>query len=175
MTEQEAGRGADLRPLLLTGPPAAGKSTTARALAARLPLAAVLDVDDIRQLVVSGHAAPWDGPAGAEQQRIGVENTCDLARRFSGAGIPVVIADVVSPATAALYRSCLTAVMIIHLRISLEEARRRASQRPVHLTDAEFGMLHRDHPDDPALYDHVIEVDGLDLEAQVEAVRCLWS
>lgn len=173
MTDLEAAP-AGVRPLLLTGPPAAGKSATARELAARLPLAAVLDVDDIRQLVVSGHAAPWDGPAGADQQRIGVENTCDLARRFLGAGISVVIADVVSVATAALYRSRLPAVMIIQLRISFDEARRRASRRPVHLTDDEFRLLHRDHPDDSALYDHVVEVDGLDLAAQVGAVRRLW-
>lgn len=164
-----------MRPLLLTGPPATGKSTTARALAAGLPLAAVLDVDDIRQLVVSGHAAPWDGPAGVDQQRIGVENTCDLARRFADAGIAVVIADVLSAATAALYRSRLETVMIIHLRISLDEAQRRAARRPVHLTEAEFTRLHREHPDDPALYDHVIDVDDLAPEAQLGAVRQLWS
>ena len=60
-----------MRPLLLTGPPAAGKSTTARVLADSLPVAAMIDVDDIRQLVVAGHAAPWDGEAGLLQQRLG--------------------------------------------------------------------------------------------------------
>ncbi len=64
---------------LLTGPPAAGKSTTARVLADAQPVAAMIDVDDIRQLVVAGHAAPWDGEAGLRQQRLGVENACDLA------------------------------------------------------------------------------------------------
>ena len=51
-------------PLLLTGGPAAGKSTTARRLADGLPLAAVVDVDDVRQLVTSGHVAPWQGDQG---------------------------------------------------------------------------------------------------------------
>ncbi len=162
-----------MRPLLLTGPPAAGKSTTARALAGGLPLAAVVDVDDIRQLVVSGHAAPWDGMAGIDQQRIGVANACDLARRFAGAGIEVVIADVVTVETAALYRSGLPEVMIIQLRISLAEAQRRATERPGYLSDEELAMLHRDHPGDSGLYDHVITVDGLDLTAQVR--RCAAS
>ena len=164
-----------MRPLLLTGPPAAGKSATARELATALPLAAVVDVDDVRQLVVSGHAAPWDGAAGAEQQLIGVENACALAGRFITAGIEVVLADVVSADTARLYRARLPTVLIVRLRISLEEAWRRAGQRPVHLTDDEFDRLHRTYPVDPALHDHVVDVDGLDLTAQVEAVRQVWS
>jgi predicted kinase len=164
-----------VRPLLLTGPPAAGKSTTARGLADDLTLAAMIDVDDLRQLVVAGHAAPWDGPAGLVQQRIGVENACDLARRFATFGVEVVIADVLTPWTAELYRERLPSVMIVHLRISLAAARRRATQRPVYLTDDEFELLHRQQPSGAHLYDHVIDVDGLDLAAQVAAVRDRWS
>ena len=61
------------------------------------------------------------------------------------------------------------------LQVSLTEARRRATRRPVHLTDDEFVLLHSSQPDDRALYDHVIDVDGLDHAAQVEAVRRVWS
>ncbi|HEU4545136.1 MAG TPA: hypothetical protein VFR88_02475 [Microlunatus sp.] len=164
-----------MRPLLITGPPAAGKSTTARCLADSLPLVALIDVDDIRQLVVAGHAAPWDGEAGLIQQRIGIENACDLARRFASSGIEVVLADVLTPQTAALYRARLPSVLIVQLRISLAEARRRATERPVYLTDDEFELLHRQQPSDAQLYDHVVEVDGLDLGAQVSAVREIWS
>jgi hypothetical protein len=71
-----------LPPLVLTGGPAAGKSTTAHALAARRTRCAVVDVDDVRQLVVSGAAAPWEGLEGREQQRLGVTNACGLARNF---------------------------------------------------------------------------------------------
>lgn len=164
-----------MRPLLLTGPPAAGKSTTARVLADSLPLAAVIDVDDIRQLVVAGHAAPWDGESGLIQQRIGVENACDLARRFASSGIEVVIADVLTSRTAELYRARLPSVLIVQLRISVGEAGRRATRRPVHLTDDEFERLHRQQPSDAGLYDEVVEVDGLDLAAQVAAVRDSWT
>jgi hypothetical protein len=65
-------------------------------------------------------------------------------------------------------------VLIVHLRISLGEARRRATQRPVHLTDDEFDLLHRQQPADAYLYDHVIHVDPLDPAQQIEAVRRLW-
>jgi hypothetical protein len=85
-----------------------------------------------------------------------------------------VIADVVTPSTVELYRARLPSVLIVHLRISLGEARRRATQRPVHLTEDEFELLHRQQPADACLYDHVIDVDRLDPAAQVEAVRRLW-
>jgi len=163
-----------VRPLLLTGPPAVGKSTTARVLADTLPLAAVIDVDDVRQLVVAGHAAPWHGEAGLLQQRLGVENACDLARRFASAGIEVVIADVLTLSTAELYRARLPSVMIVHLRISLAGARRRATQRPVYLKDDEFEQLHREQPAGAELYGQVVDVDGLDLAAQVGEVRRIW-
>jgi dephospho-CoA kinase len=46
--------------LALTGPPAVGKTTAGRPLAASRRQGAYVDVDDIRQLVVAGHAAPWE-------------------------------------------------------------------------------------------------------------------
>jgi dephospho-CoA kinase len=52
-------------PLVLTGPPAEGKSSAARSLAAARARCAVIEVDDLRQLVRSGAAAPWEGDAGS--------------------------------------------------------------------------------------------------------------
>ena len=49
----------------VTGPPAVGKSTAARSLASTRPRCAVVEVDDLRRLVLTGAAAPWDGEAGA--------------------------------------------------------------------------------------------------------------
>ena len=163
-----------MRPLLLTGPPASGKSTTAHALADSLRLAAVIDVDDIRQLVVAGHAAPWEGEAGRSQQRLGVQNSCDLARRFVRTGIDVVIADVLTVDTARIYRSRLPELTIVGLAISFAGAAHRAASRPVHLREKEFRMLYRDQAAHLDLADHVVEVDDLDLAAQTAAVRRLW-
>lgn len=128
----------DMRPLLLTGPPAAGKSTTARSLAMLRPRGAVVDVDNIRQLVVSGHAAPWDGDEGRRQQRAGIENACDIAHRLHSVGIDVVLADVADHDTLAVYRRRLPELIVVTLDLSLAEARRRAATRPQHLTDEEL-------------------------------------
>jgi hypothetical protein len=160
---------------VLAGPPAVGKTTTAQRLAASLPLAAVIDVDDIRHLVVSGHAAPWEGAAGRLQQRVGVENTCDLTRRFHRGGIDVVVADVLTPETMSIYRRLLPAAVIVGFRITPHEAWRRAALRPMHLTRAEFERLHRDEMTRTPQYDHTVDVDRLDIGAQVAAVRMIWA
>ncbi len=162
-----------LPPLLLTGGPAAGKSTTAQQLAVTRPRAAVIDVDDIRQLIVSGHAAPWEGAAGAWQQRLGVQNACDVARRFLGEGIEVVMADVLTTRTLQLYRSLLPRLLVVRLRLSLTEAQRRATLRPVHLTEREFENLHATQAATDPLVE-VVDVERMDFRDQVDTVMRIW-
>jgi predicted kinase len=162
-----------LSPLLLTGGPAAGKSSTALRLVEPLRRGAVIDVDDIRHLVVAGHAAPWDGAEGQLQQRIGVENACDLARRYLHWGIDVVLSDVLNADTAALYRGLIPGLRIVQLRLPLAEARRRASLRPVYLAGDEFDALHASQVDDLAA-DHILDVGSLTLSEQSDAVAKLW-
>jgi len=140
-----------------------------------MSLAALVDVDDVRQLVIGGHAAPWEGDAGRRQQLLGVENACELARRFLNARVDVVLADVLTPETIVTYRKRLTDLMIIGFRISWPEAERRAAQRPRHLTPAELERLHRDEHRYNLSYDHVIDVDHCDATAQTEQVRRLWT
>jgi predicted kinase len=163
-----------LPPLLLTGGPAVGKSSTAVRLVEPLRRAAVVDVDDLRHLVVAGHAAPWDGSEGRLQQHIGVENACDLARRYLQWSIEVVLSDVLDHETAALYRRLLPGVLILQLRVPLAEARRRATLRPVYLTDEEFEALHALQRDDVGA-DQLLDVGSLTLSEQVDAVSRIWT
>lgn len=72
--------------LILTGPPAAGKNSTASIFAKELSRCAVIDVDVVRWMVVQPHKAPWDGDEGKAQQKLGVQNACALARNFIDAG-----------------------------------------------------------------------------------------
>lgn len=161
-----------LAPLLLTGGPAAGKSSTALALAATTVRTAFIDVDDIRQLVKNGGAAPWDGPEGTAQQQLGVRNAANLATNFLAAGINVTIADVVNSTTLALYRELLPSLRVIRLALVWKKPA-VATQRPVFLTDVEFDELH--HQQAASLkVDHELPVAGLSREAQVEAARRLW-
>jgi predicted kinase len=162
-------------PLVLTGGPAVGKSVTARTLAERRPRCAFIDVDDVRQLVVTGAAAPWEGEEGEEQQWLGVTNACSLARNFLATGIDVVVADVLTPETCDLYRRELPGCLIVHMTVGLLEAMRRAASRKVWLTDHEFRTLHEADVANPPDADHRIQVDTLDLENQAEKVARLWG
>jgi predicted kinase len=159
---------------MLTGGPAAGKSTTGRLVAQTRSCAALIDVDDVRQLIVSGGAAPWEGDEGRRQQHLGVENACGLARRFLEAAVDVVIADVLTRETAEIYRTLLPNVVIVHLRVSLAEARRRAAMRPTFISESEFMTLHRSDQEFPPAAHHRLDVDGLNPSAQAEAVTRLW-
>jgi hypothetical protein len=125
-------------------------------------------------LVIAGHAAPWEGKEGQLQQRIGVENACDLARRFLDRSIDVVLSDVLNHETAALCRDLLPGVLIVQLRLPLAEARRRATLRPMYLTEDEFDALHALHAKDMAA-DHTLDVELMSLAEQTDAVAQLWQ
>jgi len=161
------------RPLVLTGGPAAGKTTTGRTLAERLGRAAFIDVDDVRQLVVAGHE--WLGPEGDAQRALGVMNAAALARGFLRAGFDVAIADVVTPATARVYRDKLPTCLLVHLVIGVEEAQRRTAGRHNWITDAEFAELHRLDASSPPAVDGRIDVSELSAGAQQQAVEDLWA
>jgi hypothetical protein len=135
----------------------------------------MIDVDDIRHLVVAGHAAPWEGEEGRRQQQIGVENACDLARRFHQRQIEVVLADFVTTTTAAIYRRHLHDLRVIRLQLPFTEARQRVRLRPAHLTDQEFEDLYELDASSDFHVDHIIDVAGLDPNQQADAVNTLWS
>lgn len=162
-------------PLVLTGGPAVGKTATSRHIANGRPRCAVLDVDDIRHLIVSGAVAPWRGMEGERQQRLGVTNACALAKNFLDAGFEVIIADVLTPTTVELYRRDLPGCVVVHLIVTRDEASRRASTRPVWLTDAEFDALHEADASNPPDADLRLVVDDLDLAAQAAAVDTRWA
>lgn len=163
------------RPLVLTGGPAVGKSVTGRILAQERSLCAFIDVDDVRQLVVAGAVAPWAGPAGQEQQRLGVRNASAISRNFLAAGIEVIIADVLTPETSRMYKQHLPDCLIIHLTTTLAEAQRRALTRTACLTDDEFRLLHEAINADPPHADQRIAVDALSVKSQAETVEARWS
>lgn len=81
---------------MLVGPPAVGKSTTSRSLAARFPRSIHIPVDDIRHMVVSGLALPrldWDA-ALVEQFRLARSTVTHMALTYREQGFAVVIDDV---------------------------------------------------------------------------------
>lgn len=167
--------GSLLRPLVLTGGPAVGKTVTGRWLAERRPRAAYLDVDDLRQLVVAGAEAPWRGEEGAAQHLLGAANASALARNFRAAGFDVVIADILTPVTAAAYRTELPECLLVRLVVDFAEAQRRAATRKVWLTPDEFAALHGQDTTDPPAVDVTLDVTSLRLSQQRLALEQLWA
>jgi adenylate kinase family enzyme len=130
--------------LILTGPPAAGKNTIAALVAKRFNRCAVIDVDIVRWMVLQPHKAPWDGEEGKAQQRLGVQNTCLLAKSFIGAGFNVILLDVLTDETAHLYTNELKKfeLKIVLLLPTLAEIKKRNSIRGKRITDDEVEMLY---------------------------------
>lgn len=161
--------------LVLTGPPAVGKSTAALSLAGARPRCAVIEVDDLRQLVQTGAAAPWDGVEGARQRCLGVRNACALAANFLKDHIDVVITDVLTPETVATYRDLLPGCLVIGLSAPLSETRRRAATRQVWLTAAEFDALHEQDATLSRHVDATLDVAHLSAVDQAGAIERIWS
>ena len=120
--------------LILTGPPAAGKSSVARALADRYDRVAHIEVDTLRHFVTAtGYAAP--GKSGFErQQALATRNACSLARNFLEERFAVIIDDVVvEPEHLQQYLNQLRAagapVHFVSLLPSLDTVLARNQQR----------------------------------------------
>ncbi len=81
---------------MVVGPPAVGKSSTSRALAACFPKSIHIPVDDIRHMVVSGLALPglvW-GDDLVQQFRLARAGVAQMAIAYRNAGFTVVIDDI---------------------------------------------------------------------------------
>ncbi len=121
------------RPIfVITGQLSAGKSTIASALLARFDRGLHVDVDAIREMVVSGRASPLDWNDETERQfGLAVEGSVALAGIYSRAGYAVVIEGGLDPAAArrALLDQGLAdrlVGVVLHPRLDVALARNRA-------------------------------------------------
>src|SRR5258706_15483689 len=82
--------------LLISGVPAAGKTTVSEIVARRLPRSALIHGDQIQNLVISGRRRPNEEPPfEADQQlRLRDRNMAALANNFVDGGFLTVIDDV---------------------------------------------------------------------------------
>ena len=158
--------------VVISGPPGAGKSTVARALAARLELAVLVRGDDVLSCVVSGFIEPWRADSD-HQNRVALTATAAIAREYARGGFPVVIDAVLGPwhldtFGAALGLPCSYVVLRPNRPTTVERAVGRGEGS---LTDVEtvefmweqFADLGDHEP-------HVIDNGALDVGATVDAV-----
>jgi len=131
--------------LILTGPPAAGKSTIGPLIAQRMARCIVIDVDLLRAMVMQPHVAPWRGKAGMAQLRLGAQNACAVAQNAVEAGFHVIILDLLTDETATLYQRALHGIehKVVLLLPSLAESLQRNQLRGQFLTDDEVRLLYR--------------------------------
>jgi tRNA uridine 5-carbamoylmethylation protein Kti12 len=154
---------------ILTGPPAAGKSTIAPLLAQRLDRCAVIDVDQLRAMVVQPHTPPWQGEEGLTQLALGAANACILAANFNRAYFHVVILDVITNETVRIYRRQLEELdhCIFLLLPTLETVLQRNRERGQSLTDAQVQLLY-EWQQRLADVDHRLDTSELTAEAVVD-------
>lgn len=95
--------------ILLAGPPAVGKSSVSRALAQIYPKLTHIEVDKIRESVISGYLMPdpsWP-PEVMAQINLARLSVLDMAERYSAAGYVVVIDDFTDGEALAAYDDLL--------------------------------------------------------------------
>jgi len=149
--------------LILTGPAASGKNTISEILSKKRGQCAVIDVDIVRWMYRQSHKAPWDGAEGKEQQKLGVENACLLAKNFVNKGVDVIILDVVVNETANIYRQQLSEAKIVLLMPNRDETYKRFMSRQHTITEDEFNLVYKWQK---RLTDFDKKIDNTQLSAQ---------
>src|SRR3990170_2665657 len=94
--------------VIISGPPNAGKSSTAEALCQRYDRMLHIEVSVLRDFLRMGRLRPWDeSPDGRRQRALLIAAACDMARRFLEAGYGVVIDDIATEDDLPAYREAL--------------------------------------------------------------------
>lgn len=156
--------------LIITGPPAAGKSTVGPLIAKSLERCAVIDVDLVRLMLAKPHVPPWLGNEGQAQLRLGAENGCLLARNFAEDGCDVVLLDVLTNETAQIYRRHFDELehKIVLLMPTLAESLNRNRERGQFLRDKEVRLL---YGWEQALTDFDLKIENADIPVYTLAER----
>lgn len=116
---------------MIVGPPAVGKSTTSRALAAHFPKSLYIPVDDLRTMVVSGLELPgavWTEEL-AQQITLARHTVVHMALSYSRAGFAVVVDDFWDANYAVDYAALLSQTQSPLGKVVLYPSQAEAHQR----------------------------------------------
>ena len=143
---------------IVSGLPAAGKSTTVRELASRYPRAAAIRRDDLQDQLFSGDVRPGNDPLTESERQIdlNIRNQCLLARSYAMHGFVPICEELVGTRHLRLFEQLLAPL----------EIRLVTLDPPLEL------VVDRDHDRDAALQYH--KYDRLpDLKRQIDTVEGL--
>lgn len=163
--------------IILTGPPGAGKSTTARALAETFPRSVHLHTDDFWHFIASGAIPPYLPESDAQNQTV-MRAIRAAALAYAAGGFTTIVDGIIGPWMLHHFRSHDPAAPAprLHyavLRPALPETLRRAQARtaPDALVDEEpIASLWAQFADLGALEPHAIDTTGHDPADTARAV-----
>jgi predicted kinase len=158
--------------LILTGPPGAGKTTTAERLAWEPGAPKVhLHADDFWDYVRHGRIAPWL-PESHAQNVVVMEVLARVVEAYAQGGYFVVLDGIVGPWFLERFRSVAVPLHYIVLRPPLEVALARCQLRSGEtLCDPEpITLLHQQFSSLAQMERHVIRTDGLSREELLSKV-----
>ena len=121
---------------LITGIPGAGKSTVSKGIARQLARSAHIEVDLVREMIVSGRLDPGQEPLAESdaQLELGAHNAALLAASLIDAGFTPIVDDVVLWSQLTGYREVLSrwpirlVVLIPPVEAALERDRGRVEK-----------------------------------------------
>jgi hypothetical protein len=163
--------------VIITGPPGAGKTTVAGAVAARSARPAVhLHSDDFYRYIRSGYIEPYL-PQAQEQNRVVVGVLADAALGYAAGGYLVLLDGIIGPWFLGPFRDrghrAAVPLHYLVLRPELGQTLRRArgrSERQLHESGPIRG-LHRQFSQLGDLEGHVLDTSALSAEQTIEAVE----
>ena len=167
--------------LILTGPPGAGKTSVATALADRYDRVAHIPVDGLRHFITpTGYRAPGK-PGFERQQALAIRNACDLARNFMAERFAVIIDDIVpGHEQFDLYLEGLkdagVPVHYVRLLPSLEVCRERnRARRADRVPEERLDLLYGQFEAAGAMPGSVIDSSGMTIEATADRLQALTT